>query len=91
MAVIDSPGQVSHHAVDAGPAQLLQQRADPHPYRVVAVARYAMGLGIDRTAEDYGIPGSAVEQALAFYQEHRSSIEARLSQEPLAIVETDAE
>ncbi len=33
---------------------------------------------VARVAEDYGLPGEAVEAALAYYRHHRQPIDARL-------------
>lgn len=67
--------------------QLDPQRAGPAEARirgfgvhVWALAGYFKVVGdIGRVAEDYELPGEAVEAAISFYDEHKAAIDARLA------------
>lgn len=61
-----------------GPAGARLRPYGTHVWTIVSYYQQAVQGDVDRVARDYALPREAVEAAVAYYQKHQTTIDARI-------------
>lgn len=63
-----------------GPAEARLRHTGQHVWAIIGDYRYVSDQDISAVARGYDIPVEAVQAALAYYRQHKCSIDARLEE-----------
>ncbi len=85
----DTQSLVEHYIEDDRnclvPAEARLRHFGVHVWAIVGYYLNAARQDISKVAADYDIPREAVDAALAYYEQHRTSIDARLAENAASI------